>query len=52
MNASEEEHKKEATDLLEILLNTTAHSSYFSKLHFGKKKNSYTLTNQYYTWLY
>ena len=38
MNASEEEHKKEATDILEILLNTTAHSSYFSKLHFGKKK--------------
>ena len=38
MNASEEEHKKEATDILEILLNSTAHSSYFSKLHFGKKK--------------
>ena len=38
INANEEEHKKKATSMLHILLNSTAHSSYFSKLHFGKKQ--------------
>ena len=37
MNANNEEQKNEATNILEILLNSTAHSSYFNKLPFGKK---------------
>jgi hypothetical protein len=37
MNANDEEQKKEATNILDILLNSTAHSSYFNKLPFGKK---------------
>ena len=37
MNANDEEQKKEASNMLDILLNSTAHSSYFNKLPFGKK---------------
>ena len=37
-NTQEEEHKDAAIRLLDILLNRTAHSSYFNKLYFGRQQ--------------